>query len=302
MGAGGYIDRRYLLSPRTVFPKKLYSETSTDYPIMSTRDESHTDDRYVRAHIVNGEGARSEYTTFLKHSITSYVLQAIEQGYLRLVPEIASPLESNKAIALNLDGDWSVPLGGGETMGVTDYLNTYYLGPVEELFRDNSPKDQDLLALREFKWTLGKLDEGLIESLDGSIEWVIKKTLAENIQDYSFEEELSDEAARITLLNQYMAVTDPFYDELVEENKVRTIVSEEAVERAFLEPPEESRGVLRVRLAREFMDSVKTMSWAYLKLKPSIRYESFTFNELGEWTDDKIQQLVMEIRSNIKPS
>jgi hypothetical protein len=297
VGAGGYIDGQYLLSPRTIFPKALFSETSTDYPILSTRDESHTDEHYARAHIVNGEGARSEYTTFLKHSITSYVLRVIEQGYLRTVPEIDSPLESNKAIALNLEGDWTVPLKNGETMRVTDYLNTYYLDAIEELFSDNSPRDDDRMALEEFKWTLGKLDNGLIESLDGSIEWVIKKALAEKVHDYEVEGELSEETARIALLNQYMAVTDPLYDDLIEENKIRTIVTEEAIERAFLEAPPKSRGVLRVRLSREFGDFIKTMSWSYLKLKPNIRYEPFEFNDLGGWTEEKVQKMMDEISS-----
>jgi len=301
VGAGGYVDGKYLVSPRTIFPKKLYSETSTDYPVMSTRDESHTDENYTRAHIVNGEGARSEYTTYLKHSITSYVLRAIEQGYLVEVPEIDDPLESNKAIALNLEGDWTVPLKNGKEMRVIDYLNAYYLEPVERLFNDNSPSEWDKKALDEFKWVLEKLDNGLIETLDGSVEWVIKKKLAENAQDYVFEEGLEGEEARIAILNQYMAVTDPLYDGLVEENKVKTIISEDAVEKAFYEAPNESRGTLRVELAREFSEAIKTISWSYLKLYPKIRYEEFTFNELEGWTSEKIQEIVDEIRSNINP-
>jgi hypothetical protein len=297
VGAGGYVNGKFMISPRTIFPKKLFSDTSTDYPIMSTRDESHTDEDYTRAHIVNGEGARSEYTTFLKHSITSYVLRAIEQGYLGNVPKIDSPLESNKAIAVNVEGDWTVPLKGGDEIQVTDYFNTYYLSSIEELFNDNSPNEVDKKALKELKWVLGKLDSGLIESLESSIEWVIKKNLAEHAIEYNVEEELSEEVARIAILNQYMAVTDPFYDELVEEKKIKTIVTEETIEKAFYNPPDKSRGTLRVRLAQEFNDVIKTISWSYLKLKPKIRYESVTFNELGDWTTEKIQKLVDEINS-----
>ena len=300
VGAGGYINGEYLVSPRTIFPKKLYSETSTDYPVMSTRDESHTDEHYTRAHIVNGEGARSEYTTFLKHSITSYVLRAIEEGCLVEAPEIDDPLESNKVIALNLEGDWTVPLKTGEEIGVTDYLNAYYLEPIERLFSDNPPSEWDKKAMNEFKWVLEKLDAGQIESLDGSVEWVIKKNLAENASDYVYEDGLDMEAARIAILNQYMAVTDPLYDELVEANKIKTIVSEETVEKAFYDAPKESRGTLRVKLAQEFKDTVKTISWSYLKLNPRIRYEPFTFNDLDGWTENKIRELIDEIKSNIK--
>jgi proteasome accessory factor A len=295
VGAGGIVNGDYLLSPRTIFPKKLFSETSTDYPIISTRDESHTYEDYTRAHIVNGEGARSEYTTFLKHSITGYVLQAIGQNYLKKVPEIDSPLETNKAIATNIDGDWGITLKNGETIKVTDYLNSYYLSSIEELFSDNSPNDYDKKALKEYKWVVEKLDSGLFESLEGCIEWVIKKNLAENAVDYIVNNDLSEEAAGITLLNQYMAVTDPFYDQLVNNNKIKTVVNEEEIEQAFYVAPPESRGYLRVELAKALGDSVKTISWSYLKLKPMIRYHPFTFNELNGWTDEKIKKLIDEI-------
>ena len=130
---------------------------------------------------------------------------------------------------------------------------------------------------------------------------MIKKGLAENALDYSIEDGLDEEAARTAVLNQYMAVTDPLYDELVESKGIKTIVSEDTVKQAFYKAPQESRGTLRVALAEEFRDVIKTISWSYLKLKPSIRYEPFTFNKLGNWTEDKIKQLVDEIRSNIKP-
>jgi hypothetical protein len=64
-----------------------------------------------------------------------------------------------------------------------------------------------------------------------------------------------------------------------------------------LEAPPKSRGVLRVRLSREFGDFIKTMSWSYLKLKPNIRYEPFEFNDLGGWTEEKVQKMMDEISS-----
>jgi len=297
VGAGGYVDSRYMVSPRTIFPQKIFSETSTDYPILSTRDESHAGEKYTRAHIVNGEGARSDYTTFLKHGVTTYVLKAIEKGYLKSVPEIDEPISSNREIALNLEGDWTVPLKDGGKMGVIDYLNSYYLDPIEQLFSGESPSEEDRMALKEVKWVLDKLDQGLIESLDTSIEWVIKKKLADNALDYTIEGGLEEGDARTALLNQYMAVTDPLFDELVEEGKVRSIVAEDDVEKAFLNPPVDSRGVLRVALAGEFRESIKSISWAYIKLQPKIRYQPIEFNQLDGWTPEKVNGVLDEVRT-----
>lgn len=297
VGAGGYVDGKYMVSPRTIFPKKIFSETSTDYPILSTRDESHAGEKYTRAHIVNGEGARSDYTTFLKHGVTTYVLKAIEMGYLESVPEIAEPINSNREISLNLEGDWTVPLKAGGEMGVIDYINAYYLDPIERLFYAEASSEEDRRALSEVKWVLDKLEQGLIESLDTSIEWVIKKKLAENVGAYNLEGGMKKGEARTTLLNQYMAVTDPLFDELVEERKVKALISEKVVEKSFLNPPVDSRGVLRVALAGEFRDSIKSISWAYIKLQPKIRYQPIEFNELDGWTAKKVNGVMDQVRS-----
>lgn len=299
-GAGGYVYGRYMVSPRAVFPGEVFSEVSTDYPLISTRDESHTGEGYSRAHIVNGEGARSEYTTFLKHAFTGYVLRAVERGHLGTVPEIADPIESNKAVSMNLEGDWVVPLRDGTTMKAIDYLNSYYLEAVERLFADVSPGESDRDALREFKWVLGKLDEGLIEALETSIEWVIKLSLAENyLEELDIEDGLDPDSAKTAALFQYTAVTDPLYEELVERRGLRTVVSEADVEKAFEGPPEESRGELRVALARRFKDEVKTMSWSYLKARPELHMHPFEFNDLGGWTPERIEDKISEIRARI---
>jgi proteasome accessory factor A len=298
IGAGGYVNGRYMLSPRAIFPKKVFSETSTDYPILSTRDESHAGEEYTRAHIVNGEGARSEYTTFLKHGVTSYVLRSIERGYLKSAPEIAEPISTNRIIASNLEGDWVVPLRDGGKIGVIDYLNTYYLDPIEQLFSDDAPTDEDRVALREIKWTLGKLDQGLVESLDTSIEWIIKRKLAENgFEAFNVEGGMGEGEARTALLNQYMSVTDPLFEEMVDDGAVKSVVSEGDVEKAFFGPPVGSRGVLRVALAREFKDSIKSISWAYIKLLPKIRYQPVEFNELDGWTHEKVNGVLDQVRS-----
>jgi len=299
-GAGGYVDGRYMVSPRAMFPKKVFSEVSSDYPLMSTRDESHAEEEYSRAHIVNGEAARSEYTTFIKHAVTGYVLRAIEEGHLGTVPEIMDPIESNKAVSMNREGEWAVPLMDGTTMKVTDYLNSYYLEAVESVFADAAPGERDRFALREFKWVLGKLDEGLIESLNTSIEWVIKMRLAEGeLEELGLEEGLDPDSAKTAAMFQYTAVTDPLYEGLVESRGLKTVVQEPDIEQAFTRPPEESRGELRVALAGRFKDKVKTVSWSYLKVRPELHMYPFEFNTLDGWTPAKIEEKIAEIESRL---
>jgi len=301
-GAGGYVGGRYMVSPRAIFPVKVYSEVSTDYPVISLRDESHAGEGQTRAHIVYGEGARSEYTTFLKHSVTGYVLQAIQRGVIRDVPELKDPIKAGLEISENVDGDWRVELKAGGEIGALDYLNSYYLEAVERLFSESTPTGHDKLALKEFKWVIEKLDDGLLESLETSVEWVIKLHLIERglRETFSLDDELDEASAKVAAAFQYTAVTDPLYDDLVENHGLRRIVSDEDIERAFLEPPTDSRASLRTQLAEKFGDSLETLSWSYIKTKIGRRRQTFNFEDLDGWSPGAIKRKVAEISAKLR--
>ena len=300
-GVGGYVRGEYMVSPRSIFPVKVYSEVSTDYPIVSLRDEPHAGEDYTRAHIVFGEGARSEYTTFLKHAATSLVLQAIQGGHIKYVPELADPIEAGKELGGNLDGDWSVELTGGKRIGAVEFLSAYYVDGIECFLEEAESSENSMKALSELKWVLGKLGDGLIEDLDKSVEWVIKKTLIEDDYQENFQNEggLDEASAKEAAVFQYTAVTDPLFDELTERHELRTIVSEADIERAFLEPPADSRGILRVALARHLQGSLETLSWSYLKYREGRKRLTYNFESLDDWTDEKIAWALKDLDSQI---
>jgi len=296
-GVGGYYRDTYLVSPRAMFPKTVYSETSSDWPIVSLRDEPHAEKRYFRVHVVNGEGARSDYTTFLKHSITSYILTAIQDGHIREAPMLDDPIASGQEVSKNLEGDWSVNLADRRRMRVTDYIASYYLEGIEKVLEERESKEHDRTALKEFKWVLEKLGEGLIESLDRSIEWVTKLSLIERgfQENFQLEEGLNEDSAKRAAAFQYTAVTDPLFDELAEKHAFKQVVSKRETEKAFIKPPESSRGGLRVALAARFRDSLKEMSWSHIELRNGNSFLSHPFQNLVGWTQDEIDRTIREI-------
>ena len=302
VGAGGYVRGSYWISPRTIFPKKIYSEVSTDYPIVSVRDEPHADERFFRVHVVNGEGARSEYTTFLKHSTTSYVLQAIQDEHIKKTPEIADPLTAGQEISRNLGGDWEVELTDGGRIGVTDYLNSCYLEGIERVFEEREAKEHDKTALKEFKWAMQKLEDGLLEDLNTSIEWVIKLDLIEGgLRDnFQFEEGLDKASAKETAAFQYTAVTDPLYEGLVERHGIRTVVSETDIESAFMAPPEGSRGQLRAAITERFGEALASLSWSHMKLRRGRAAIPFHFPDLDGWSQESVSKTLTEIDALLK--
>jgi hypothetical protein len=181
-----------------------------------------------------------------------------------------------------------------------EYLNTYYVDGIESLI-DESGSEDSREALGELKWVLGKLGDGFIGDLDGSVEWVIKKTLIEDgyHDNFQHEEGLDEVAAKEAAAFQYTAVTDPLFEGLTEKHGLRTIVTEAEVERAFLEPPVDSRGRLRVALARHLGGSLETLSWSYLKYREDRKRLTYPFESLDGWDEESILRATEELDSRI---
>jgi len=80
---------------------------------------------------------------------------------------------------------------------------------------------------------------------------------------------------------------------------LRTVVSEAEVERAFLEPPVDSRGKLRVALSKHLQGSLETLSWAFLKYRENRKRLTYGFESLDGWTDESIACALKNLDSRI---
>ncbi|MDH5790671.1 MAG: proteasome accessory factor PafA2 family protein, partial [Candidatus Bathyarchaeota archaeon] len=139
-------------------------------------------------------------------------------------------------------------------------------------------------------------------ALDRSVEWVIKLGLIERglEENFQLEEGLDGASAKEAAAFQYTAVTDPLFDALVERHGIRTVVSEEDVERAFMDPPGESRGGLRVAIADRFEGSLASLSWSYAKLRKGRTIVPYDFLNLDGWTRKEVTRTLSEIERLLK--
>ena len=295
-GAGGYYKKRFLISPRQIFSECIYGERAFGYwPVITLIDEPLADRKYYRIHVTNGEGVRSELTTFLRQSITSYVILCIQRNKLQTVPKMKNPLNTAKTISANIDGEWKIELEDGRRIDAIEYLNSYYISSIEKLFEESNPADHDKFAFKELKFILEKLSEGSFEALDKSVEWAIKLSLIEKgIDDFfEFEEGLTESQKKEAANFQYTAVTDPLFEDLTKDFGFKRMVSDEEIHRALLQPPKNSRAELRVRIADHFKNRVKNISWNSI----SIDETTFHFDEPHGWNENKIISQVAKIES-----
>ncbi|MEA1956774.1 MAG: proteasome accessory factor PafA2 family protein, partial [Euryarchaeota archaeon] len=293
-GAGGFIAEKeglkYVISPKAMVSKRVLTESPSQWPILSTRDEPlGTKDKY-RVHVTSGEGVRSEVTRLLNNALTSYVLDAIETGKLSHVEDIGNPLQTFKDISANTEGDWRVKLTNGRTELAVDYLEANYLAVIEELFDERETSYWDKYVLETFKRLCDKFRQGLLEDpyVVRRLEWVMKLWVIKNEINnfdykytskgkfdyrsiYMMDEEIEKEIAAsfdFTNLCDY-----DLYERIADKIGVERILTEEETGEALLFPPKDSRAELRVRLASEFGNAALSWNKITINREPKIKID-----------------------------
>ncbi len=293
-GVGGYINGRFVISPRQFFIKQVISkETPRDRPMIGLGKESLSDSDHVRLHVSNGEGARSDLTTFLRQSITSLVISAIERGALTSAPHLADPIRTAREISENASGNWRVEVEGGREVDAIDFLSQYYLMPIKQLLITTIPSEHDRQALQEWENVLEALKKRDFESLSKKLEWTIKLDIFENRPGDFFEVEgdTFTPAAKENLNFQFSAITDSTFDELTAELGIVPVVDEKEVRQAMAFPPEDSRGMLRVQMAGQVQ--LDEMDWD----RVSAAGRKFVFPGLDGWNMREINRQIERIRN-----
>ena len=293
-GAGGFVAEKeglkYVISPKAMVSKRVLTESPSQWPILSTRDEPlGTKDKY-RVHVTSGEGVRSEVTRLLNNALTSYVLDAIETGKLSHVEDIWNPLQTFKDISANTEGDWRIKLTNGRTELAIDYLEATYLAVIEELFEERETSYWDKYVLETFKRLCDKFRQGLLEDpyVVRRLEWVMKLWVIRNAIDdfdykytskgkfdyrsiYMMDEEIEKEIAAsfdFTNLCDY-----DLYERVADKIGVERILTEEEIGEALLFPPKDSRAELRVRLASEFGNAALSWNKITINREPKIKID-----------------------------
>ena len=293
-GAGGFIAEkegvRYVISPKAMVSKRVLTESPSQWPILSTRDEPlSTKDKY-RVHVTSGEGVRSEVTRLLNNALTSYVIDAIETEKISHVEDIWNPLQTFKDISANTEGDWRIKLMNGRTELAIDYLMSHYLAVIEELFEERETSYWDKYVLDTFKRLCDKFEQGLLEDpyVVRRLEWVMKLWVIKNeIDDFEYKYTskgkfdyrsmyMMDEHAEkeIAASFDFTNLCDyDLYERVADKMGVERVLTEEEIGEALLFPPKNSRAELRVRLASEFGNAALSWNKITINREPKIKID-----------------------------
>jgi proteasome accessory factor A len=252
--------QRFQLTQRAdFFETEVGLETTLKRPIINTRDEPHADpERYRRLHVIVGDANLCEVAQFLKIGATALVLKMTEDGFL---PDfsLVNPVAAMHDVSRDVDLRSDLELADGRRMNAIQ-LQWEYL----ELARKYVDREDDTPENREIVDRWESVLQGLQDdpmSLARQLDWVAKLRILEG---YRERDGLpwSDPKLRAVDLQYHDVRRDRgLYQRLEQAGKVERLTTDEEVERAIMEPPDDTRAYFRGRCIERFPDAIAAASW-----------------------------------------
>jgi proteasome accessory factor A len=283
--------------------QKISGTTTNERSIINTRDEPHAiKEKYRRLHIIVGDSNMSEFSTYLKVGTTALVLQMIEDDFLPPIFSLRNPVRAIKDISRDLTCREAVPLNSGKKYSALE-LQKEYLDLAHRYYstRPLSPEAADIL--QKWEYVLTKLEEDPMQ-LHHEIDWVIKLHL---LQAYGERTNLSPEASgdRMLMLDlQYHDIRREkgLYFLLERKGQVVRLATDEQIEKAMVDPPQNTRAKMRgelIKLAK--MKRIPyDLDWNYIRIGYLLNLW-VKCNDPFQEENEKVTQLKRRIeRSNFK--
>jgi len=275
----------YQISQRADFFEQIIGlQTTHNRPIINTRDEPHADkNKYMRLHVICGDANLSEVSTYLKTGTTALVLDLIEDG---LAPslKLKKPTKQIQNISRDQSRKWLVELEDKKIPAVD--IQRMYLDAAIKAYAGRDKITDDIL--QRWEHTLDALEKDPMQ-LSTSIDWVIKLNLLTHLMDKKGIG-LNDDVIRNAAL-QYHDVSreEGLFYYLQNNGLVERLVSDEEIEHAVLNPPEDTRAYLRSRVGE--LEEVTKVDWGGFHIKEGGKTKIVHINEPFSGTKEDVGHL-----------
>ena len=245
------------------FEVEVGLETTLKRPIINTRDEPHADpEKYRRLHVIIGDANLAEISTYLKVGTTALVLSMIEDRFLTADLALARPVPTLRQVSHDSSLTGLVEMMDGRRMTAVQ-LQWEYFHQARRYVDDRYGADADehtTGVLDRWESVLTRLERDPFECAD-ELDWVAKLKLLNSYRD---RDGLSWSDAKLHLIDLQYADLRPekgLYHRLLKLGRIKRLVSDEVVEEAMHEPPEDTRAYFRGRCLAKYADNIAAASW-----------------------------------------
>ncbi|MGH2820758.1 MAG: depupylase/deamidase Dop [Actinomycetota bacterium] len=257
----GNQDVDYQISQRAdFFEVEVGLETTFKRPIINTRDEPHADpDRYRRLHVIIGDANMAEISTFLKVGTTALVLQMIEDEFIEDDFSLLEPVRSMRAVSHDPTCRATMELSDGRTLNAVE-LQWEFLRLAKKYAQDNDAGPGSDQVLERWERTLEGLESDPM-SLARQLDWVAKLALLEAYRERDGLEWTHSKLRMIDLQYHDVNRRKGLYWKLAASGKIERLVSDDEVDFAVDNPPEDTRAYFRGECLRRFSPVIVAASW-----------------------------------------
>lgn len=268
------------------------SATTRSRPIINTRDEPHADaERYRRLHVIAGDSNMSEYATYVKVGITAAILQMIEDAVVFRDLTLENPIRAIREVAHDPTCRRRVRLANGRELSALDMQWEYLERAMRYAATSGFPAETQR-AVDMWESLLTGLEKDPM-TLDRECDWVAKYKL---IDRYGAKHDLPMSSPKLAMIDlAYHDVNQKrgLYYLLQRRHQVERLITDEAVERAMVRPPQTTRAKLR----GDFIKAAKaakrdfTVDWVHLKLNDQAQ-RTVLCKDPFRAVDDRVEKLI----------
>ncbi len=251
----------YQLTQRAdFFEEEVGLETTLKRPIVNTRDEPHADPKkYRRLHVIAGDANMSEVATFLKVGTTSLLLCMVEDDYLPRTMNFAHPVQAMRQVSYDVDLTLALELEDGRRMTALEWQWELYDSArkyAEDRGLDCIDADTGAEVLRRWELVLTGLESDPMSVAD-QVDWVAKKRL---LDGYRERHGLGWGDARLAAMDLQYHDLRPSKC-LARRVGLERLTTDDEVERAKSQPPDDTRAYFRGRCLERWADDIVAANW-----------------------------------------
>lgn len=256
---------RFQLSQRAdFFEAEVGLETTLKRPIINTRDEPHSDsERYRRLHVIVGDANMCEVAQFLKVGTTALVLKLIEDGR---APDlvIRNPVGAIHDVSRDVSLTHGLTMADGRRITALQIQQEYLAAARVYVEREDDTAEHRAVIER---WE--RVLEGLAAdpmTLAGQLDWVAKLRVLEGYRERDGIAWSDPKLRAIDLQYHDVRRSKGLYHRLEATGKVERLTTDDEVDRAVMEPPQDTRAYFRGRCIAKYPDAIAAASWDSLIL------------------------------------
>ena len=250
----------YQLSQRAdFFETEVGLETTLKRPIINTRDEPHADpEKYRRLHVIVGDANMCEVAQYLKVGSTSIVLKMIEDAFL---PDLTlqTPVMAIHDVSRDLELRSHVVLADGRRLTAVQ-LQWEYLEHAKKYVEREDDTEVNRDVVDRWEAVLTTLEDEPL-SLHRELDWVAKYRVLEAYRTRDGLDWTDPKLRAIDLQYHDVRRDKGLYHRLAATGKVDLVVTDDEIERAVMEPPEDTRAYFRGRCISRYPDAIAAASW-----------------------------------------